>query len=724
MNRAATALLGLLLAPPLAALDGKWTPSQLLALDAEELRQMGLAVPPARLWDGAGGGLLSATVQLGGCTGGFVSSSGLFATNHHCAYAALQQASTPDRDLIGGGFLAPSRTAEIRALGVRATLPRQSTDVTAQVTAAVPTGADDLVRFRAIEQKGKELVAACEKQPDRRCQLATFDGGLRYVLTEGIEYPDVRLVFAPPASVGEYGGDVDNWSWPRHTGDFALLRVYTAPGGKPAPYDAANLPLASPTFFRLSTAGVAPGDFVLLTGYPGITFRSMTLAEMRERAQLFFPRRAELYRVWVEILERESAGDPKARLALADRIKGRANQEKNARGQVAGLARGRILEKKEAEEREVLAWAARTPAHQEAVAAYRELAELAEERLATWERDFLLQQASPFVRPLDMASTLVRWADEKAKPDLERLPAYMERNRGRLEEGLRRDQGRIHLPAEAAVLADFLTRFAALPAGARSPAFDTLAGGESTLPAFLAKATALLGSTRVTDLDELLRMFNETREQLAARRDPLLDFAFALDRERREIEERQHRFEGAVSRLRPVFRRAVEARAGRPVAPDGNGTLRVSLAHVQGYRPRDGVLYEPQTTVAGMVAKHTGEAPFQASEVLRQKAADAPRSRFADPRLGDVPLAFLADGDTSSGSSGSPVLNGRGELVGLNFDRVFENVANDFGFNPEVARSIAVDVRYLLWVMEALHGAAAGPLFAEMGVTEQAGGGR
>jgi len=690
--------------------EGKWTPEQVLEHDPKWLRELGLQVPPEKLWSKEGGGLLEAAVRIDGCSSGFISPQGLMITNHHCAFGILQQHSTPEKDLITHGFLARTQAEELPGAGTRATIPHKATDVTAEIEAAVPKEADDLARYQAIERKQKEMVAQCEKAEHHRCQVASFDDGLRYVLVDSLEFPDVRLVYAPPRAVGEYGGDVDNWSWPRHTGDFALLRVYAGPDGQPAPQGDGNAPLRPRHYFPVAARGVAPDEFVMVAGYPGSqTFRSYTEAEMRERAELFFPRRSALYRSWIDLMEAASEQDETARIALADRMKTLANREKNGRGQVDGIRRGRILERKAGAEREVLAWAAKHTDQKGAVEAHDELDRLMAERQKTWDRDFLLDQAKNGAKPLDLALTLVRRAGEKTKPDLEREPDYQERNRERLAERLDRDQKRMHLPTEAALLADTLARFASLPEGSRVPALEAFLGGR-------AKVDALLAGTRVTDLAERKKMFDESEEQLRARRDPLLDLAFGLDGELRALKERNDRLQGAISRLRPRWQRAVIAHAGRPVAMDANGTLRVSFAKVRGYSPRDAVWMEPQTTVSGVAAKYTGEEPFNAPPELLAAVPQAPRSRWADPRLKDVPVAFLADADTTGGSSGSPVVNGRGELVGVNFDRVWENVANDFGYNPEVARNVSADVRYLLWILETLQGEAARPLLEEMGV--------
>lgn len=639
--------------------EGKWTPQQVLQLDAAALRKQGLEIPVSRLWDPQRGtGLLAAAVNIGGCSGGFVSSTGLILTNHHCLFGVLQEHSRADRDLITNGFLARSREEELPGKTTRVTVPRKFTDVTKEVESAVPAGGGDLARNKAIEDKRKALVAACEKTPGTRCQVAVFDGGLQYVLIESLELTDVRLVYAPPRSIGEYGGEIDNWMWPRHTGDFAMARAYR--DGKPY----------QPEFyFPVSRAGVKPGDFVMVLGYPARTVRSLTAGEMAGQRDYFFKLRAEVYGRWIQILEETTRGSADGAIAVAATLKSLNNSSKNARGQLAGLARGRIGEKQQALDEAVAAWASTRPAFASALEAKRELDRLAEERARTGLRDFLFQAIQNGPLALRHATQLVRLASERVKPDMERDADYMNRSLPELRNKLERDQKSFYRPADEALLADWLQRLGR--------------------PAAVAD---LYAKTRVTDLQERLKMIEESEAQLRARRDPMLDLAFSLDAELRAWQTATRTNDGAVARLRPAWRRAVIAHAGKPVSPDANGTLRVSFAHVKGYAPRDGVFYTPQTSLAGMLEKHTGEEPFHLPAAILEAARKTDTAK--------IPLNFLADADTTGGNSGSPTVNGRGELVGLNFDRVWENVANDFGYNPEIARNVNVDIRFLLWLLE------------------------
>src|SRR5258708_10070991 len=272
---------------------------------------------------------------------------------------------------------------------------------------------------------------------------------------------------------------------------------------------------------------------------------------MAERATLFYPGMSALYRGWLDVMEAASNQDETARIALADRIKGLANNEKNARGQVASIRRGLILEHKAESENAIVAWAAQHPEQRDAVAARDELGRLVAERRHTWDRDFLLDQMRRGPKPLDLALSLVRWAGEKARPDLEREPDYQERNRDILRERLERDQKRLHLPTDATLLTDVLARLASLPADARVPAVEAFAGGARDRAALRPRVDDLLAHSKVTDLAARKKMFDESAEQLRAPHDPLLDLAFSLDAELRALKERNDRFDGAVSRLRP-----------------------------------------------------------------------------------------------------------------------------------------------------------------------------
>jgi hypothetical protein len=663
-----------------AAEEGKWTPRQVLELDAAWLKQQGLELPVSRLWDPQRGtGLLAGAVNIGGCSAAFVSPNGLILTNHHCLFGVVQEHSRPGRDLITDGFIARTPGEELPGKTARVTVPRKFTDVTREVeaaAAAAPAG-DDLARSKAIEAKQKALVAECEKTPGARCRVAAFDGGLQYVLVDSLELADVRLVYAPPRAIGEFGGEEDNFRWPRHVGDFAMARAYQ--DGKP---------YRPEFYFPISRAGVKPGDFVMVLGYPGRTMRSLTAGEMADQRDYVFQSRQEVYGAWIGILEEVSKNDPAGSIAVAATLKGLNNTHTNALGQLAGLARGRIIEKQQVQDEAVSQWAAGRPEFARAVEAKKELDRLASERRRTATRDFLFQAMQSGPLALRHAVLLARLAVERAKPDAEREPDLMQREWSRLRAGLERDQKSYYRPADEAMFVYLVERAFKLGSGERIAAID-----RAFRPGGVKAAVAdLYGATRVTDAAERLRMFDQSAAELRARKDPLLEFAFALEPELRAWQTASKTHEGAVARLRPEWRRAVIAHAGKPVAPDANSTLRVSFAHVQGYVPRDGVLYTPQTTLAGMLEKNTGREPFAAPQIILDAA------RKVDPAA--IPLDFLSNADTTGGNSGSPTVNGRGELVGLNFDRVWENVANDFGYNPEIARNINVDVRFLLWLLE------------------------
>lgn len=673
------------------ALEGEWTPEQIVRFDRQMLKGLGLELAPEDLWDPQrDAGLLSAVVSTGECSAAFISNTGLIATSHRCFFGILQEHATPDNDIIRKGFIARSKEQELPSRTVRITLPYRLTDVTLAINRVTATSIDDRARHKAIEQKENELIARCEQRKSARCSVATFDGGLQYVLVDSTEISDVRLVFAPPRAVGEFGGELDNWMWPRHTGDFAIGRAYVAPDGSSAPYSRSNVPYKPRSYFPPASQGVQAGRFVMVAGYPDLTFRSLTAAEMEERLDVFFRKRGELYHEYIGTMEETSQGNSEGTIALAARLKKLSNIYKNSQGQLAGFERGKILDNQRAAEEEVLRWVVLRDRFGRALSAREELGKLVAEQRKMSDHDLLLSEIPAGSLGLAHATAIVRSAFERQKRDADRDPAYMDRELPRLRDRLDTEQKNYYLPTEKVLLLGWLRRAMTLSPEQRIHAVS----GATTMDTIREFATSLYFDTKVADREERLRMLSETPDQLRARKDAMIDFALALEPELRDLEEREQTRMGAIARLRPQWRVAVVAHAGTPVAPDANGTLRITFAKVQGYSPRDGIWYEPQTTLEGVLEKETGEEPFDSPPALLRAAKGSEK----------LPVNFLADADTTNGSSGSPAINGRGEFVGLNVDRVWENIASDFGYNPRVARNVNVDVRYMMWIIEKVSG--------------------
>lgn len=703
---AASSLAGMLAIGERALADeGQWMPRQIAELDADALAKQGLELTPAELYDPKGGGLLEAVVNLGGCSAGFVSADGLIATNHHCALAAIQAASSVEHDYLKDGFLAATRDAEIVAKDEDVEIVQRITDVTAKVHEVVAREQDPAARALAVERLGKELVRECEAAaPARRCRMAEFYAGAEFQLIDSLVLRDVRLVYAPPESIGNFGGEVDNWMWPRHTGDFTLLRAYVGPGGESVEHDAKNVPYRPKRFLEVGTDGVAPGELVAVLGFPGSTQRYQSSAEVARQIEQVLPTRVEVYREWIDLLEAAGERDEAVRIKFAAKLRQLQNREKNARGMLDGLASNGTLARREAEDGELTRWAEaqQNPRYS---ATLDQLAELSATRRDAFARDFLLDSATRGANSLALAIDLVRRAREREKPDLERVPAYMDRDAEQLWSTQERRIRDFDREVDRALLASWLRRIAALPEAQRFT------------KAVEAEATALAG-TKLMDAAVAKRLWDADWATIERERDPLLAFARELVPELEAMEARDRAAKGTMLELGPRWFEMLDAVRSGPVYPDANGTLRISFATVQGYSPREGLVATPQTTVTGLVAKHTGKKPFDVPQAVRDAAPLAGQTYWADPTLGDVPVAMLANADTTGGNSGSPVIDGRGRWVGLNFDRVWENIAGDFGYSTARSRNIIVDVRYLLWQLdEVVHADA---LLAELGVAELA----
>ena len=699
---------GALCVLPTSALaeEGMWMPQQIPQL-APRLRALGWTGDPKQFAD-LTGHPMGAIVSLGGCSASFVSPDGLIVTNHHCVAGALQFNSTPQRNLLVDGFLARERGDELFAgPGSRVFVTVSVQDVTADLQRALPAKLDDRARYDAVENWVKQRTTACEKT-GLRCRVQSFFGGAKWFELAQMEIQDVRLVYAPPAGIGNFGGETDNWQWPRHTGDFSFYRAYVGKDGKPAPFAKDNVPFHPKQWLKINPKGIAPGDVVFVAGYPGRTERLQTYAEVKSTAEWGLPRILRTYKDMLAIIEGLEKNDPELAIKLAGRKRGLNNGLTKDAGVLEGLNKGGLLALKEKQEKELRAWIAANPARQVFAAALDGLDALQAAEDKTRERDAALTGTAGGSSLLSAAMQAYRFSLERPKPDAAREPEFQERNWTRIREGLERMQKTYDARADRAFLRYALLLSAALPADQRVAPIDEAAGfapgmdkaaAEKAAEAFLDK---LYGATKLGDKAARAALLQADTATIQKSDDPFVQFALKLYPAVYQLRENGKTREGARYRLAPVYLEALTAKNGGLLAPDANSTLRVTYGTVKGVSTKDGLMYLPQTTLAGVEQKATGTGEFNAP--ARELAAIAAlragkKTPYLDPKLKDVPVDFLSTVDTTGGNSGSATLNARGELVGLLFDGTYDTVASDYLFDTVRTRSIHADVRYMLWTL-------------------------
>jgi hypothetical protein len=709
-------VLALALLPAAArAEEGMWMPQQIPQL-AERLKTMGFRGEPQAFAD-LTGQPMGAIVSLGGCSASFVSPDGLIVTNHHCVQGALQFNSTPQKNLLEDGFLASSRDQELTAgPGSRVYVTTSVKEVTAEITGRLDPKLADRDRHEVIEKRLKERTAACEKD-GLRCRVASFFDGLKYFELAQLEIQDVRLVYAPAAGIGNFGGETDNWQWPRHTGDWSFYRAYVSPTGKSVTYAKENVPFKPKHWLKVSPEGAGPGDLVFVAGYPGRTQRFATYAQTQELAEWSFPRTVRRNTELIALLDEVGKKSKETEIRVTTRKRGLNNTLTNRKGVVEGFKKGNLLAKKEGMEKDLATWIAADPNRQKSYGdVLPALNVLSAERLKTRERDTtltdLLGSGSSL---LPAAHTLYELSRQRPKKDLDRETEYQERNWSRIREGQERLQRSYDPVADRALLRYILMEASKLPGGQRIEALDKEAGFSTGMSDAGAgkKIDALLdrlyAGTKLGDKAARLALFDKSTAEILATKDPMISLAVVLDPLWQANRERAKTRDGAHERLGARYAQAVLEKSGGLTAPDANGTLRVTYGRVLGVPARDGLIYFPQTTLQGVVEKATGTGEFNAPKkeldaIAAMKAGK--KTAYADPKLGSVPVNFLSTVDTTGGNSGSATLNAKGELCGLLFDGTFDTVASDYLYDTEKTRSIHVDSRYMLWTMSEVDGAA------------------
>ena len=695
--------------------EGMWQPAQLPSI-AGQLKERGLELDPSQLTDLAGP-TMGAIVSLGFCTASFVSPQGLVVTNHHCAYGAIQYNSTAERNLIEQGSLAKSTAEELPGdPNLRVYVTEEIRDVTREVVGKIKPDVGGLARYDAIDAAEKALVKKCEK-PGIRCDVYNFHGGYSFQLVRQREIKDVRLVYAPPDAIGKFGGDVDNWMWPRHTGDFSFLRAYVAKDGSSKPYSKDNVPYKPKHFLPVNADGVNAGDYVMVTGYPGRTNRYRLAEETNDAIAWSYPTNIAWYTEILDIINTAGGKDPGVAVKYASAVASYNNYLKNFRGQLEGLAKADAVVYKTAKEKALTDWLAQAGGTNAALAgdidALRGV--LARQR-ATRDRDLTLGYLAR-TGLYSAAYTIYRTASERTKPDMQREAGFQQRDEAKLEGNLKQLERRMDPKVDQQLLTRFAQHYVKLPAAQRVAGLDAWLGtGEVADDAVAQKVAALYAGTKLTETAERLTWFKASKKDVEASNDTALKFMVALMPDLLALEQAKKERQGDELRLRPRFMQAMIAynqTQGQPVYPDANSSLRVTFGKVQGFK-KDGVEFLPFTTGEGIVAKTTGEDPFNTPKSEYDALKSRDYGRYAAKSIGTLPVNFLADLDITGGNSGSPTLDAKGRLVGLAFDGNWDSVSADWIFDKGLTRSIQVDVRYMLWIMDKIDHAR--NLLDEMGV--------
>jgi hypothetical protein len=548
-------------------------------------------------------------------------------------------------------------------------------------------------RHEQVESRIKALIAECELDKAYRCSVPAFHRGLEYYRIKQLMIRDVRLVYAPSDRIGNFGGDIDNYEWPRQTGDFSFLRAYVGKDGRPADPSPDNVPYKSKDFLVVSAEGLKNGDPILLAGYPGRTSRYKLPAEIRFARDIDYPAKVGSITADLSVIAAATMGNEAYDVRYASVAKSLNNVLKKTQGLLDGFARKDIAAIKDVQDAEFRAWYKQNGGANKNLLS--ELDAVIAADMAVSRQEYALAEAT-HSDLLKSARTLYRLALEHQKPDAQREAGYQDRDVSFIKARLTRLEQSFVPSVDEARFSAALNRYAKLDAKIHPQGVDALLPQAAAVP-------ALYKSTQLADTGKRLAWIGKDPEAFRKSDDAFIQLAVRLHEATTAVEEHRKEVDGNLERVIPQYMAAVIAwkkSQGKPVYPDANSTLRVTYGTVSPYSPRDGVVKGPFTTVQGILEKATTKDPFIVPASLTQAVKEQRWGAFKDPVLGTVPVNFLSSADTTGGNSGSAIMNKRGELVGLNFDSTYESITKDWYFDSAITRAIHVDIRYMLWVMQ------------------------
>lgn len=684
------------ISPALAVFDeGMFMPDRIASLN---LKKRGLKIKPSDIYNPGGVGLTDAVIRLSiGCTAEFVSPEGLILTNHHCGFDALVTASTPGKDLVETGFKADNRGGEIPAKDYSIFITERSEDVTAKIRQGTENLSGEALAA-AIKKNTEDLTAAekAKAPAGSAVRVQSMNNGYFHYLFQVKEIKDVRVVYAPPRNIGVFGGDPDNFEWTRHTGDFTFLHAYTAPDGTSAGYSTSNVPYKPKKHLTINIGGLKDNEFVFVLGYPGGTTRYRESQSIEYARDANFPFLSSWLDARGDALRLIGETDEAKRIALQSDIASLDNSRKVFEGGELRLRRANVAEQRKAQEAQFAAWVAADAARQTKYGTVlSDLAAASAESNKAARRDILVRRLADPTMPMFRAIYMAV-ADGKMLPDEQRAAKLAE-----IEKGLADREPVL----EREMLKYFLKKFDELPADQKFEGAENLFKsfeGSGRRAAEMAFAENI-AEGQYWKAETVAALYGPQTMEFRPERDQPRAFATALKKARDEANARAATFAGKIDRLRLLYQQGMAEMKGITPYPDANSTLRFSYGNIKGYSPREAESRTPFTTIKGMIEKDTGVNPFDMPQKLKDLQAAKDFGRFGE---GDsVVVNFLSSNDIIGGNSGSPILNGDGQQVGLCFDGNFEGLGNDFYYDPNYNRTISVDIRFVLFVTEKFGGA-------------------
>lgn len=704
---------------PLVAGEGMWIPMLLQQINEKEMKEMGMRISAEDIFSINQSSLKDAIVLFGrGCTGEIVSDQGLLLTNHHCGFRQIQSHSSVENDYLTNGFWAMKQADELPNPGLTVTMLVKMEEITDKVLEGINNEMTETERNKKISANIRELSAAAEKESGLSVLIRPFYHGNQYYMMYNRIFKDVRLVGAPPSNIGKFGGDTDNWMWPRHTGDFSVFRIYVDKDGNPAEYHPDNVPYKPGYHLPVSLKGVDEGDFTFVFGYPARTNQYLPAAAVELITEVSNPDRVNLRGQRLEIFKQYSNTDPKIRIQYAAKDAGVANGWKKMIGESKGIRRLNAIEKKKALESEFINWANMDPAFEKAYAGIIPAFNENYKQLST------LTLASDFISEAGLGIELFQLAN-RFRPLFTEMqkPAPDDKKLEDLKKSLLQQTADFfkdyHQPVDREVAVALLQTWISKQSEDFRPDFlnEIDSKYKGNVQAYVNRLFDKSLFASQTSVEELLQNFSSKSLKKIAK-DPAWQAVMSMRSFAESYLQQPMRSLNAAndSLQRMYMRGLMEMQSDKRFYPDANFTLRVTYGKVEGYAPADAVYYKHFTTLEGIMEKENPDIyDYVVEDRLKALYQTRDFGPYAD-KDGQLRVAFAASNHTTGGNSGSPVLNADGQMVGINFDRCWEGTMSDLMYDPAMSRNISVDMRYVLFIIDKFAGA--GHLVEEMTVIQ------